>query len=116
MNKISLSSWNYGSFSFSKNNPYYQYQTMNSANNNINNNNKISAKKGNNNIKIVKKQHFENFPYEKYIDRDSNIKKEFRIKSKQERSEELKIIKKNEKTFDTWEKQKHKKIREEKKK
>ena len=107
MYEVSLSSWNYGSFSFSKTNPYFCNEKNNLRRNN-------SVKENINNIKIVKQEYFENIPFEKYINRESYLKNEFIVKLKQKRIEDLILIKKFGKTFDAWKRKKNKKIRIEK--
>ena len=117
-NKISLSSWNYGTFSFT--NPYYKTDNLRRDNNK----NDIIVNKNNNNIKIVKKEYFDNLSYENYINRELHLKNEFRLKLEQERIEGLEMlnllkslnynIKKKGQTFKIWEKQKNKKIKIEK--
>ena len=104
-NKISLSSWNYGTFSFT--NPYYKTDNLRRD---IDKNN-IIVNKNNNNIKIVKKEYFDNLSYENYINRELHLKNEFRLKLEQERIEGLEMLKKKGQTFKVWEKQKNKQIK-----
>ena len=88
MKEISLSSWYYDSFSFSKTNPYYC-----SENNKPIKSNNIKENY-NNDIKMVKQEYFDNLPYEKYINRESYLKDEFINKLNQKRINELAMIKK----------------------
>jgi hypothetical protein len=103
---MSLSSWNYGTFS--NLNPYYI--RINSGNENKRKNNVISEKKD----KIVKQEFFENKEYETYINRDIELKNKFRLEQEQKRFKDLKQLKKFGKTFQVWEKLKNKSIRLEK--
>ena len=82
MNKISLSSWNYGSF-YSRN-PYYQQRSLS--------NNNITERNVNNIVGTVKQEYFDFLPYENYIDRDLYLKNEFKLKLEQKRFESLEMI------------------------
>ena len=108
MNRISLSSWNYGSF-YSMN-PYYQQRSLNDNNDD---NNK-AGRNANNIVKIVKREYFDNLPYKNYINRDLYLKNEFKLNLEQKRFESLKMIKENGKTFEKWKSQKNFKIGKEK--
>ena len=103
INKISLSSWNYGSFSII--NPFYQKNKL-ECDTNKENENKV--------FKIVKKEYFDNKPYSDYINREIEIKNKLQSKTKKQREEDLEWIKNNGKTFDKWKSQKNLKIRKEK--
>ena len=103
---MSLSSWNYGTFSSL--NPYHI--RINSGNENKRKNNAISEKKD----KIVKQEFFENKQYETYINRDIELKNKFRLEQEQKRFKDLKQLKKFGKTFQVWENLKNKNIRLEK--
>ena len=127
-NHISLSSWNYGSYSWT--NPYYNvttnskpqpikiYQGQYCYNDNI-----VNLK----NEKIVKNIYFENKDYMNYINRDNEPKnKNKRVNSAKQNMNNINKINNNNSnnnnntefhiTFDDWKKNKNKKIREEKKK
>ena len=104
---MSLSSWNYGTFSSL--NPYHI--RINSGNENKRKNNAFSEKKD----KIVKQEFFENKQYETYINRDIELKNKFRLEQEQKRFKDLKQLKKFGKTFQVWENLKNKNIRLEKK-
>ena len=119
---ISLSSWNYGSYSYT--NPFYNKMNFksqpikiyqNEYSNNCNNSNQK-------NEKIVKNIYFENLDYMKYISRDEKDKNKQRPKSarnnnksKDDNNNNTNINTNNNKefriTFDKWLENKNKKIR-----
>ena len=100
---VSLSSWNYGSFSLF--NPYYDILYSNlSRPAKIYQNDNLQK----NDERIVKNEFFENFYYMKYIKRNNEIKIKRVKNTKNNHNNEFQI------TFNKWRKEKNKKIREEK--
>ncbi len=110
--KISLSSWNYGSFSLT--NPYYNVYPIKAFKDqfsNKNNNNIIKPKQTNE--KIVENEYIKNMDYMYYISREHDKIKQ-REKSAMNKINKDKANKEFQKTFSEWKKEKNKKIREEK--
>ena len=102
---VSLSSWNYGSFSFDS--LYYNQDNLRKENTKNNEN------VGNNKEKIVKQEYFDNLSYEQYMNRELHLKNEFKLKLEQERITNLERLKKKGETFDIWKKNKKKQIKNE---
>ena len=82
---VSLSSWNYGSFSFDS----LYYNPDNLRKKNTKNNENV----GNNKEKIVKQEYFDNLSYEQYMNRELHLKNEFKLKLVQERITNLERLK-----------------------
>lgn len=112
--QMSLSSWNYGSFSWT--NPYYCAKPNLKAqpikvyqNEYLNKENYIDGK----NEKIVKNIYFENKDYMNYISRDNDPKNK-RVKSAKNNINKIKKNNDFQIKFDDWKKKKDKNIRIEK--
>ena len=106
-NKVSLSSWNYGSF-FPLN-PYYlpRPSSLKCKKNETNNLNtqKIS--------KLTNDEDLLNIPYEQYINRDRYLHIEFIRKLTEQRIKSQRMVKLNGKTFIVWKNKKNEKKRKE---
>ena len=100
MKVASLSSWNYGTFSCI--NPYYSQRNIKYENKQNYNTSKTNKEK------IVKKEYFDNLPYEIYINRERYLHDEFISKLRENNGKNYKMLKKNGKTFTDWKTQKKK--------